>query len=413
MIIHMGKEIVISLFIMALTASCVRDSGKKPPHGPDMDQEESALLDRWPEGGPELLWTYTGLGKGYGCPLITEEGIYINAEESGKSFTVKLKLDGTLIWRSYNGKEFTGKDFSASYPGTRASPSLYGKHLYAVSGTGHLSCFDAINGKAIWTVDLIKKFDGRLGDFGYSESPVVDEHLVYCTPGGQVNNIMALDRLSGQPVWSAPVNGDYFSYGTPVLLSLSSRDILVGTSRNYIHVVDRKDGKLLSSYKLGDIREGYEHCNSLVHKDGSLYFVPSEEHGQGSIKLRLSPDGTSLREVWRNRKVVNVFEGFVVVDSLLYTTLENRKLVGLDTGNGRIRHSVRSLSGNIVYANNMLIVYGHQGMVQLFSLTDGVPELRSEFRVIHGSGHHFSFPVIAEGVMYIRRGDALMAYAIK
>jgi hypothetical protein len=50
--------------------------------------------------------------------------------------------------------------------------------------------------------------------------------------------------------------------------------------------------------------------------------------------------------------------------------------------------------------------------VQLFNLKDGMPELASEMRIRRGSGHHFSFPVIEDGVMYIRRGDALMAYAI-
>jgi outer membrane protein assembly factor BamB len=241
----------------------------------------------------------------------------------------------------------------------------------------------------------------------------MDETRVYCFPGGSTNNMVALDRVTGELVWRSPVNKDFFSYGTSILLDLKDRKVLVGTSRNYIHVVDRQDGKLLSSYQLEDIQEGYEHCNSVVQKDGYIYFVASEEQGQGSIKLSLSPDGRNLSEVWRNSRVTNVFGGFVVVDNCLYTTLENRKLVGLDINTGRIRNSVRSASGSIVYADSKLFVYGHNGVVQLFSLEGRKPELRSEMRIREGSGHHFSFPVIADGVMYIRRGDALMAYAVK
>jgi hypothetical protein len=48
----------------------------------------------------------------------------------------------------------------------------------------------------------------------------------------------------------------------------------------------------------------------------------------------------------------------------------------------------------------------------LFTLNDGRPELKSQFRIREGSGQHFSFPVIAGGVMYIRRGDTLMAFAV-
>ena len=290
---------------------------------------------------------------------------------------------------------------------------MKGNYVYATSGTGHLSCFDTRNGKIIWSMDLVKDFQGVPGDFGYSESPVVDENRLYCFAGGMVNNMVALDRHSGELLWSSPVKKDYFSYGTPILLSLADRNVLLGTSRNYIHVVDRKDGTLLSSYQLEDIREGYEHCNSVVHKDGYIYFVPCEEHGQGSVKLRLSADGEALTEVWRNTKVLNVFEGFVVKDNYLYTTMENKKLLVLDTETGRIRNSVRAESGSIVYADNKLFIYGHNGKVQLFSLNDGLPELKSEMRIRDGSGHHFSFPVIVDGVMYIRRGDALMAFAVR
>ncbi|MCP4648342.1 MAG: PQQ-binding-like beta-propeller repeat protein, partial [bacterium] len=217
------------------------------------------LLESWPQEGPELLWIYEGLGKGYGGPLISGAGIYINGEENASRFTFCLDHEGALQWRSPNGKEFMGIDYSASYPGTRSSPSIKGNYVYAVSGTGFLSCFDQAIGKTIWSVDFVEDLHGFPGDFGYSASPVVDDNKVYCFVGGNRNNMVALDRHNGDLLWSSPVKQDYFSYGTPILLNLPERNVLVGTSRNFIHVVDRKNGKLLSSYQLEDIHRGYEH----------------------------------------------------------------------------------------------------------------------------------------------------------
>ncbi len=157
-------------------------SGSVPPG--------NRLLDEWPREGPQLLWKYEGLGKGYGGPAISGEGIFINAEEDGNSYTICLEPDGTFRWRSPNGQEFMGFDFSASYPGTRSNPALKGKHVYAASGTGHLSCFDTRNGDVIWEVDLIRDFDGKLGDFGYSETPVVDATKVYCFAAGKEHNLV-------------------------------------------------------------------------------------------------------------------------------------------------------------------------------------------------------------------------------
>lgn len=77
-----------------------------------------------------------------------------------------------------------------------------------------------------------------------------------------------------------------------------------------------------------------------------------------------------------------------------------------------LREMVRARSGSIVYADNKLILYSHNGRVQLFSLKTEKPFLKSEFRIRYGNGHHFSFPVIKDGVMYIRHGDVLMAFAI-
>jgi outer membrane protein assembly factor BamB len=241
---------------------------------------------------------------------------------------------------------------------------------------------------------------------------VVDKNKVYCFAGGQVHNLLALDRHTGELLWSAPLKRDSFAYSTPLLLDLRDRKVLVGTSRNFVYVADQEDGTLLSSYRLKDIKYGWEHCNSVIYKDGYVYFVPAEEQGQGSIKLELSEDGSTLKEVWRNPEVVNVFEGFVVKDKWLYTTMENKKLLVLDTESGRIKHSVRSVSGSIVYAENTLFIYGHNGTLQLFSLKDGMPELSTEMRIRGGSGQHFSFPVITDDLMYIRRGDALMAYEL-
>lgn len=392
----MQKSILICLVLIGIPGAC---------NNPGQQGSESSE-------GPELLWKYDGLGRGYGSPCITGKGIFVNAEEDGNSYTVCLDAKGTFRWKSPNGKEFVGMDYSASYPGTRSAPSVSGGFVYAASGMGHLSCFDTRNGDVIWSVDLLHDFQGKPGDFGYSESPVTDKDRVYYFAGGKEDNLVALDRHTGELLWSAPVKSDSLAYSTPVLIELPDREVLAGTSRNFVYVVDRQDGTLLSSYRLKDIRYGYEHCNSVVHQDGYIYFVPAEERGQGSIKLHLSEDGTTLTEIWRNPKVVNVFEGFIIKDNWLYTTMENRKLLLLDTETGRIRHSLRSVSGSIVYAGNKLFLYGHNGTLQIFSLKDGIPQLQSEMRIRRGSGHHFSFPIIEKDVLYIRRGDALMAYRI-
>jgi len=37
----------------------------------------------------------------------------------------------------------------------------------------------------------------------------------------------------------------------------------------------------------------------------------------------------------------------------------------------------------------------------------------SKFKIVNGTKEHFAHPVISNGVLYIRHGNALMAYEIK
>ena len=186
------------------------------------------------------------MGRGYGAPAISNEGIFINAEDNDSSYTVCLDHQGNFRWQSPNGLEFTGIDFTASYPGTRSTPTIKGNKVYAASGTGHLSCCDIRDGTIGWAVDMVNDFQGVPGEFGYSESPVVDQHKVYCFTGGKVNNMVALDRNTGELVWAAPLHRDSFAYGTPILLTLPEREVVVGSSRNFIYVVDKMDRSLLA-----------------------------------------------------------------------------------------------------------------------------------------------------------------------
>ena len=41
---------------------------------------ESQLLNKWPEKGPELLWSTEEIGSGYSSPVITSDKVFLNGE---------------------------------------------------------------------------------------------------------------------------------------------------------------------------------------------------------------------------------------------------------------------------------------------------------------------------------------------
>lgn len=376
--------------------------------------DESSLLNEWPEEGPKLLWVYEGLGKGYAAPSILNNQIFVNGEIDSSSFLFALNTEGNLLWKSPNGKEFMGEGFSSTYPGARSTPTVVNDLVYSTSGHGRIACFERESGKEKWAVNIVDDFESSIPYFGYSESVLVNDNKVYCFAGGLEKNMVALDRFTGNEVWASEAMKDTFSYCSPILVELESKKVLITHSRHNMYAVDCNTGEALGSYYLEGFEYDGEHCNPPIYSDGFVYFVSNDVEGCGAVKLNLSKDASSLSEVWSNKKIRNNFNGYVQIGEHLFTTIKGNWLKALDIENGNVADSVKVATGSIISADNKLIVYGMNGEVNMLTYNDENKfNILANFKVKEGTGQHFSHPVIANGILYIRHGDALMAYKIK
>ena len=409
-------SIAISFVIYGLVQGCNPGNHDFAQwRGPDRTgiYPETGLLDQWPENGPELLWTYEGIGRGYAAPAVTEDKIFVNGEQEDKSYLYALDREGNLLWRSPNGDEFLGEGFSSTYPGARSTPTVSGNLVYTSSGEGRIACFEASTGTEKWALSIVDDLGGEVGIFGYSESVAVDKDHVYCFPGGSETNLAALDRFTGEIAWSSEALRDTFAYGSPVLVDLPARQILITTSRHHLFVLDRSNGENLGSYKIEGYEYDGEHCNTLVYTGGHIYFVANDIPGQGAVKLELSQDGERITEVWRNPEIMNNFGGLIAVNDHLFTMVKGNRLVSLDPENGTVADSISVATGSIAYADNKFFCYGNNGTINLVTYNQGKLEVTGKLKIREGTGHHFSHPVLANGKMYIRHGNAIMAYRIE
>ncbi|WP_167608249.1 PQQ-binding-like beta-propeller repeat protein [Maribellus sediminis] len=373
---------------------------------------EDNLLDEWPEEGPELLWVFEGLGKGFAAPSILNDRIFVNGEKDSSSFLFALDLEGNMLWKAPNGREFMGEGFSSSYPGARSTPTVIGDLVYATSGNGRIACFESATGNEKWAVDVLQDFNSNVPYFGYTESVVVNNDKVYCFAGGPKTNMAALNRFTGETVWSSEAMKDTFSYCSPILVPLESGNALVTHSRHNLYAVACSTGETMGSYFLEGFEYDGEHCNSPVYSDGFIYFIGNDETGCGAVKLQLSDDGKSLNEVWSNKTIKNNFNGYVKVGNRLFTTVKGNWLKALDIENGNVADSVKVATGSIISADNKLICYGMNGDVNLVTYSENTFDISGKFKIKNGTGEHFSYPVLANGILFIRHGDALMAYKI-
>jgi len=408
------KTLALLLFLIA--SACNRQSQNISQwRGVNRDgiYQEKNLLKTWPEAGPKLLWLTEEIGTGYSSPVIAGEQLFINGETDSVSHLFAFGLNGKLLWKSPNGPEFFGDGYSANFPGSRSAPTVYNDLVYVSSGMGRIACFEAASGKEVWALDMVSDLGGKLNMFGYSESLLVDGKNVYCYPGGTESNVVALDRFTGKVVWTSKAMSDPVSFCSPLIVRLPERNVIVTLSHEYMLGLDASSGELLWSHKEDSVKLEGEHCNTPIYSDGFIYSVSADNNGNGAYKLELSSDGKSVTELWRNGQVKNAMGGLMKIDGKLYCTSDDKKLKCLDPETGIVVDSISNMRGSIIYADGHLYCYTDNGYVNLIKLSESKMEVVSKFKIEKGTKEHFAHPVIANGVLYVRHGNALMAHEIK
>jgi outer membrane protein assembly factor BamB len=376
-------------------------------HGVNRDgiYNESDLLKQWPEGGPKLLWHFDALGDGHSSAAVTSSMIYTAGTIDGKGNVFAFDLDGKLLWKTEYGTEWT-----ENWPGTRSTPLIYGDDLYLMNGFALITCMDAKTGKIKWSNDLMKNFDGRNITWGMTENLLIDDNKLFCTLGGTEANIVALDKNSGQLIWKSKGNGEKSAYGSPLLIKLANKHLLVTMTEKSILGIDASTGNML--WRIEQTNQWSVHANTPIYNNGYIYCVSG--YGKGGVMIKLSDDGSSATEAWRNATLENRMGGVILLNNHIYGPSDSkRKLICLDWKSGNELFSLAGMApGNIIAAEGLLYCYSEAGTVGLVEPKADSFNLLSSFKVPFGANQHWAHLVIHNKRLYVRHGASLMVYDI-
>ena len=398
--------------LIAIIAICtlLSDGFTQEPtiwRGPSRDGHypETGLLKQWPAGGPEIIWSLTDLGQGHSSAIVDQGFVYTTGMISDMGYLFKLDQKGKLVYKIEYGPEFT-----ESFYGTRGTPTIVGDKIYLLSGLGKLYCFDNETGDILWTKDLFKDFDGSIIQWGMNETPVVDGKVLYITPGGKKNNLVALNRHTGDLIWSSPGNGELTAYCTPLLFEHNGRKLLATHSESHLMGFDATTGKML--WKQHQPNEWSVHPNTPIYDEGGLFYLSG--YGQGGGMLELSPDGNSAKLKWKHKNMDSRMGAAVLVDGYIYGSGDSRVWSCLDWKTGEEKYTSQEIGhGVVIYADGMLYCYSQRGELALVTPDPTGFKVVSKTKVALGTEQHWAHPVIYDGILYVRHGRALIAYKVK
>ena len=407
----------LALCLIGLSYCSAAEAADWPQwRGPNRDgkSSETGLLKKWPKGGPKLLWSIEGLGTGFSTVSVADGLLYTTGMVDKEGILFAYDLQGNLKWKKSYGAEWRG-----SSPGVRTTPTVDRDRVYVMSGNGRVVCFDAKTGEEKWAVDTLKRFDGKNIRWGISESVLIDGNNLICTPGGKDATIVALDKMTGETVWTSKGLSEKSCYSSLILVERGGNRLVVNMTENSVVGVDADTGKVLWVDKFEEYQEKPKDINPVtpVYYNGCVYATSG--YDDGGAMLELSPDGTKVSRKWVDTTLDCHHGGVVIVDGYIYGANwkdnRNGNWVCLDWDSGKVMYEKEWIcKGSITYADGMLYCYEEkEGTVALVKASPEGFDIVSSFEVSKGTGKHWAHPVVCDGRLYIRHGDALMVYDIK
>jgi hypothetical protein len=219
---------------------------------------------------------------------------------------------------------------------------------------------------------------------------------------------------------------DTAAYVSPLLVMEGTKKLIITITGTYLLVVDADNGAILTSTNYGGLMNEqslkvwpgapYTNTNTPIYKDHKIYITGGYDHVGAMYDL--SDDLTTLTLVWTNETMDVHHGGVVLVDGFIYGSnwLNNAKgkwcCIEWKTGKTMFEKEWKT-KGSIIANEGMLYCYEEKtGNMALVKATPEDFSIVSSFKVPLGKGPCWAHPTIKDGVLYVRHGNALMAYKI-
>lgn len=427
--------------------------------GPQRDGvwRETGLLDRFPKGGPKILWR-TPVGGGYAGPAVADGKVYVPdrvldagekdpanpfARTNSKGKERLLCLDATtgkVTW-----KHEYPVHYKLSYPcGPRANPIVSDGKVYTLGAMGHLYCLDAKTGKEIWSKDFMKDHDiDEVQLWGFSASPLVDGDQLICLVGKKPA-VVSFDKNTGKEKWRSleVVNNDV-GYCPPMIYTFGGKRQLIIWHSEAVSGLDLATGKPLWSH------EWLIRANLTAptpRQIGDKLFLTSFYNGCKMLQIEASGNAFTVKEVWKSNgkgeqpnqtdKLHSIMPTPTIKDGFIYGVcsygelrclqLEDGKRVWADSrATGSDKEPTRWGNAFLVQQGERFFVFNEKGDLIIAKLTPKGYEEIDRAHVIAPTGQLtgatkfgpartivWVHPAFANKAMYVRNDKEIVAVSL-
>ncbi|MCA1759387.1 MAG: PQQ-like beta-propeller repeat protein, partial [Bacteroidales bacterium] len=281
--------ILFIFFVSSVNAQLVQWRGpNRDGHFP-----VTGLLKEWPENGPEIILETEGIGKGWSSPILVNDMIYVTGMIDTLDYLTAMDLQGNVKWQVPYGRAW-----NQSFPDTRSTPVVEDNRIYLQSGTGRVVCINRDTGEEIWALEVDKEYETEYGTWGNSETPLIVDDKVICTPAGSKTSVVALDKMTGKLIWQTESLGGPRAYASATIYEFRDFRYIMAMIGTHLLAIHPETGELAWYYKYLDPEkwdsEGLIWANTPIFKEDEIFL--SMGYNYHAVMLKMDSTGTSVSE---------------------------------------------------------------------------------------------------------------------
>lgn len=388
---------------------------------------EGSVPTEW-SSTKNLKWAAEIPGNGTSSPIVLGDKVFVTCytgygldpkAAGNKSDLVRHLLafdrnSGKELWRASEAsvaEEDTYQGFITQHGYASSTPTSDGERVYVLFGKSGLFAFD-LDGKKLWQTSLGTKSDPA--KWGGGASAIVYKDLVIVNAGVVGNQLVAVNKITGDKVWS--VEDDSFTncWSTPAVVNASSGDQILFNVPNQVVAIDPATGDKIWTAKspLNDST-----CGSIVVNADKAWLMGSRMGKAMGLKI-----GTTAETIFN----VNLRSGIttpILIGKNLYW------------GSGGIFYAANSETGEYVYKERLprkggaakgfgsadysspvamgdrIIFFGRNGEGYVVKAGDSFELMSHNDAFADDSSDFSSTPAISNGDLFMRSGDKLYCVA--
>ena len=215
--------------------------------GPNRDGvwNDTGIMETFPPRGLKVSWR-APVGRGWSSPIVAQGRVYLTDVQASRPAAQERVLcfdatNGKLLWSHVYIVAYPDWAFDPNAGGPRATPIVRDGKLFTLGALGHLFCFDAAKEKVLWEKSLAKEY-GLEAFSGITASPLIeDELLILYICGKPAACVVALDRNSGKEIWRAL--DDAFTYSSPIIVTAGGKRQLIVWTQPAVTSLDPGTGR--------------------------------------------------------------------------------------------------------------------------------------------------------------------------